>query len=189
MELRCNHVRQHLTGFTLSFLDRTHGIVVGLTAAFLLYTRSAGVAYFAAGASTCSLTVKLIKRAIRQPRPPPSIAGRRVKASYGMPSTHSATITFFATYILLTCQHLPIHKTLPQNPVIVRLMPPLVTTPWALAIIMSRVWLGYHTWPQVAAGSAYGVGMTFVWFMLWTRAGLNEVGVYLEEVAWQLFGW
>ncbi|KXN82101.1 Dolichyldiphosphatase 1, partial [Leucoagaricus sp. SymC.cos] len=167
----------------------THGTVVGLTAAFLLYTRSAGVAYFVVGAVTCSVTVKLVKRAIRQPRPPPSLAGRKMKASYGMPSTHSATITFFAAYILLACQNLPIHRTLPQSPAATRLIPPLIAIPWALAIMMSRVWLGYHTWAQVTAGSAYGVVATGAWFMLWTRTGLNVVGRYLEEVAWQWFGW
>lgn len=61
---------------------QTNGIVTSLTAAFVLYTRSAGVAYFAAGAVSCSLTVKLIKRGIQQPRPP-VLAGRKVKASYG----------------------------------------------------------------------------------------------------------
>jgi dolichyldiphosphatase len=62
----------------------TDAIVTSLTAACILYTRSAGVVYFATGASTCSITVKLIKRAIRQPRPPPhALAGRRVKASFG----------------------------------------------------------------------------------------------------------
>lgn len=59
-------------------------IVISLTAACILYTRSVGVVYFAAGASTCSITVKLIKRAIRQPRPPPHVlVGRRVKVSFG----------------------------------------------------------------------------------------------------------
>ncbi|KAJ3571885.1 hypothetical protein NP233_g3457 [Leucocoprinus birnbaumii] len=180
---------RYLTNFVLSFLDKTHPVVIGLTGSFLLYTRSAGVAYFAAGASTCSLTVKLIKRAIRQPRPPPSLVRRKVKASYGMPSTHSATITFFAAYIFLACKNLPIHKTLSPNPTITRLMPPLITTPWALAIMMSRVWLGYHTWPQVAAGSAYGITLTMLWFALWTRAGLNDLGRRVEEVVWQRFGW
>jgi dolichyldiphosphatase len=62
---------------------QTQPIVIGLTAACLLYTRSAGVGHFVAGASTCTFTVKLIKRTIRQPRPPPSLAGRKAKASYG----------------------------------------------------------------------------------------------------------
>jgi dolichyldiphosphatase len=106
-----------------------------------------------------------------------------------MPSTHSAAVTFFAAYILLAARYLPIHKTLPQNTVVTRLLPPLVTTPWAAAIMMSRVWLGYHTWTQVATGFAYGVALTLLWFMLWIRLGLNETGGYFEEVVWQWFGW
>ncbi|KAF9451042.1 PAP2-domain-containing protein [Macrolepiota fuliginosa MF-IS2] len=184
-----NHVSHNFTRLALSFLDKTNGIVTSLTATFLLYTRSSGVAYFVAGASTCSLTVKLIKRAIQQPRPPPMLAGRKTKASYGMPSTHSATITFFTAYILLACLYLPTHKTLPLNPFVTRLMPPLVTIPWAVAIIMSRVWLGYHTWAQVAAGSAYGGALAMVWFTLWTGSGLNEAGQEVERIVWTSFGW
>jgi len=56
--------------------------VIALTACSLLYTRSIGVAYFAAGAVTCSLSVKVVKRLVRQPRPPP-IVGRKLKTTYG----------------------------------------------------------------------------------------------------------
>lgn len=56
--------------------------VTALTACFILYTRSAGAVYFAIGAVFCSLSVKLVKRIIRQPRPP-NLPGRQVKISYG----------------------------------------------------------------------------------------------------------
>ncbi|EKM82696.1 hypothetical protein AGABI1DRAFT_34460 [Agaricus bisporus var. burnettii JB137-S8] len=161
-------------------------VVISLTAACILYTRSVGVVYFAAGASTCSITVKLIKRAIRQPRPPPHVlVGRRVKASFGMPSTHSATITFFATYIAIASWCLPIHATLPDHARFV----PIVTTPLAMTIVMSRIWLGYHTWPQVAVGCAYGCSLAMMWFMLWTKGGVREVGQVLERGVWKLYGW
>lgn len=61
---------------------QTNAVVTGLTAGFLLYTRSSAVAYFAAGAVVCSLTVKTIKRLVRQPRPVATIRGKR-KTSYG----------------------------------------------------------------------------------------------------------
>ena len=34
-------------------------------------------------------------------------------------------------------------------------------------IVLSRVWLGHHTWPQVAAGSALGACCASFWFKLW----------------------
>ncbi|KAI8989107.1 hypothetical protein BD414DRAFT_577814 [Trametes punicea] len=160
----------------------TNLIVTTLTACVLLYTRSAGVAYFTVGAVLCSITVKLLKRCVRQPRPVTVVVnGRRRKKSYGMPSTHSAVITFFATYISLACAHLPVHPSLPSSPVLTRLVPPLVVVPLASTIAVSRIWLGHHTWPQVAAGCAYGLVFAPVWFELWTR-GLNEYGRVVEAV-------
>lgn len=100
-----------------------------------------------------------------------------------MPSTHSATITFFATYIAFACLYLPIHPSLPTSPA-TRVLPILVSTPWAVTIIGSRIWLGHHTVPQVVAGCACGLILSPVWFSLWTH-GLNEYGRALEHA---LFG-
>ena len=44
-------------------------IVTSSTALILLYSRSVGVFYFAAGATACAFSSKLVKRLIRQPRP------------------------------------------------------------------------------------------------------------------------
>ncbi|KAF8921319.1 PAP2-domain-containing protein [Mucidula mucida] len=157
----------------LKFLDYTNISVTGATASFLLYTRSVGVSYFAAGAVACSMSVKLVKKAIRQPRPPPMV-GARKKVSYGMPSTHSATITYFAVYSTLACAYLPLHPSLPSG-WLMRTIPPLVIVPLALLIALSRLWLGHHTIPQVLAGCSYGILFSCTLFALWTH-GLSEVG-------------
>ncbi|KAF8201802.1 hypothetical protein BJ912DRAFT_946482 [Pholiota molesta] len=163
----------------LAFLDKTNVTVTALAAAFNLYTRSAGVAYFSIGAVVCSFSVKIVKRVVRQPRPPVNISGRKTKVSYGMPSTHSATISYFATYILLASTHLPLHTSL-QPGYTWRVLPPLICLPWAVSIVMSRVWLGHHTWPQVVAGASYGIALASIWYALWV-GGWNAVGVKAEE--------
>ncbi|KAJ7155982.1 hypothetical protein C8R43DRAFT_884150 [Mycena crocata] len=158
----------------LSFLDRTNLTVTVLTASAILLTQgSPGVVYFGAGALSCSISVQILKRAIRQPRP----AFRQKKKTYGMPSTHSATIAYYATFVPLACVYLPLHPSLFPG---ARVLTPLVVLPWAALIALSRVWLGHHTWPQVAVGCAYGVAFAGVWFSLWTR-GLNEHGRMAEE--------
>ncbi|KAI0937267.1 hypothetical protein AcW1_001290 [Taiwanofungus camphoratus] len=162
----------------MRFLDRTNAIVISLTAGFILYTRSAGVAYFTVGAVVSSVTVKIVKRFVRQPRPVQTASGRR-KKTYGMPSTHSAVITYFAAYITLACAFLPIHRSLPSG-TITRLLPPLIVLPWASIIAISRIWLGHHTYPQVVAGVAYGLLFTPIWFTIWIRGG-NEYGRMLEQ--------
>ena len=62
--------------------SQTNAIVMSLTAAVVLYARSAGVAYFAVSAALCSVTVEIIKRFVRQPRPVMTIRGKR-KKTYG----------------------------------------------------------------------------------------------------------
>ncbi|KAJ7172491.1 hypothetical protein C8R46DRAFT_1086142 [Mycena filopes] len=166
----------------LSFLDRTNLTVTGLTAIAILLTRSAGVAYFGAGAVACTLAVKVLKPAIRQPRP---ALGK--KKTYGMPSTHSASVGFFATYVPLACVYLPLHSSVPGGAA-ARLLVPAVVLPWAAMIALSRVWLGHHTWTQVAVGCAFGAAFAGMWFTLWTR-GLDEHGLVVEEFAdWVLGG-
>ncbi|KAJ7774809.1 hypothetical protein B0H16DRAFT_75227 [Mycena metata] len=166
----------------LSCLDRTNITVTAITAIAILLTRSAGVAYVGAGAVACSLSVKVLKRGIQQPRP---LLGK--KKSYGMPSTHSGSAGFFLAYVPLACLYLPLHPSVPGGAV-ARVLVPVVVVPWATLIVLSRVWLGHHTWAQVTVGCAYGIVFAGMWFMLWTR-GLDEYGRTAEDLADSIFGW
>ncbi|KAG2036343.1 hypothetical protein BDR03DRAFT_921508 [Suillus americanus] len=144
------------------FILQTSKVVTVLTAVALLYTRSAGVAFFVTGALSCSKLAKAIKKAIRQERPL-QCSGRKV--SYGMPSSHASTCTFFAVYITLACLELPIHPAFPRFAVFA----PMVVLPWTCMVAMSRVRLGHHTWPQIAAGTLLGVCCAIFWFKLWVE--------------------
>ncbi|KAJ3856021.1 DnaJ domain-containing protein [Lentinula lateritia] len=168
----------------LNFLDKTNTSVTALTAGFILYTQSSGVAYFASGAVACMIAVKIVKKMIRQERPVMQRPGKKRKKTYGMPSTHSTTITYYATYILLSSLYLPIHYTLPQHWT-TRIVPPLIVLPWAALIALSRIWLGHHTLAQVSVGCSFGFGFAWLWFYLWTEA-LNKYGVEAEQI-WQAY--
>lgn len=104
-----------------------------------------------------------------------------------MPSTHSATITFFGTYIPLACIWLPIHPSLPQSR-FTWLVPPLIVVPWASLIAVSRIWLGHHTWQQVAVGCSYGFAFAWLWFTMWSH-GLVEHGRVVEQFLDSQLGW
>ncbi|KAG1831747.1 hypothetical protein EV424DRAFT_1370607 [Suillus variegatus] len=158
----------------LKFLNQTSIIVCALTTAAILHTRSAGVVYFVTGAVLCSALVKSIKKAIRQERPLKD-SGRKV--TYGMPSSHASACTFFAAYITMACLQLPVHPTLPSSIMFV----PVVILPWTFMIVLSRVQLGHHTWPQVAAGTALGVCCASFWFKLWVD---DAAGV--KTTAWEV---
>ncbi|KAH7926337.1 PAP2-domain-containing protein [Leucogyrophana mollusca] len=163
----------------LKFLDETSKVVTSLTAVVLLYTRSAGVAYFGAGALSCACSAKLVKRAIRQERP---VYNSKGKITYGMPSTHASACTFYAVYVPLACLYLPRHPTLDSGVVVV--LAPLLVVPWTSMIVMSRVWLGHHTWSQVLAGTAYGIFFAAVWFRIWLDdfGGVRTLAHTVEEV-------
>ncbi|KAH9175284.1 hypothetical protein EDB89DRAFT_350324 [Lactarius sanguifluus] len=64
--------------------------------------------------------------------------------AHRMPSTHSATITFYGTYIPMACAWLPLHPSLPKGSLF-RTLVTLVTIPWAFTVPGSRIWLGHHT--------------------------------------------
>ncbi|KAF7294948.1 Galactose oxidase [Mycena indigotica] len=177
----------------LYFLDKTNFTVTTLTAAVILFTRSAGVAYFGSTVLATTLSVKyVLKRLIKQPRPP---VGR--KKTYGcafrellrrykllnrhvhrMPSTHSASVSFYATYITLSALQLPLHPSLPPA---ARLFP-VVAIPWAILVMLSRIWLGHHTVAQIAAGCGYGIACAWLSLKLWTAGGLNAYGSAAEQL-------
>ncbi|KAI0347690.1 PAP2-domain-containing protein [Trametopsis cervina] len=167
---------QLLVNTLATFLDKSNVVVSGVTALTILYTRSAGIAYFAAGALVCSRVAKFLKRFVRQPRPF-NPRPRRQKVSYGMPSTHSAVVAHCIVYTLLAARRLPLHPSLPEQ---ARTFGPLIIVPWSAAIAISRIWLGHHTWQQVVAGCLLGVAFAFFWFSNWTN-GLNEYGTYFEQ--------
>jgi len=96
-----------------------------------------------------------------------------------MPSTHSATITFYGTYIPFACVWLPRHVSLPEGPLF-RAFVAFVVVLWTCAVAYSRVLLGYHTAPQVIVGCIYGFAFAWVWFWLWTH-GLGDLAWIVER--------
>lgn len=51
-------------------------------------------------------------------------------------------------------------------------------------IVLSRVWLGYHTWPQVAGGVGFGICFASLWFKIWAEdiGGTGTLGRELERL-------
>ena len=96
-----------------------------------------------------------------------------------MPSTHSSVAAFQATFSILACLYLPIHPSIPIDESR-RYLPILLIIPWAVSVMVSRVRLGYHTWPQVIAGFSWGIPFACVCFKAW-GSGLDVYGQEIEE--------
>lgn len=112
-----------------------------------------------------------------------------------MPSTHSAAMTFMATYITLAAMQLPLHRSIatfitnhPSHEATLRTIGPSVGVVWAALVALSRIWLGHHTPGQVFAGCFVGVCFAFAWFQSYVL-GLNAVGGQLEEWAEGILRW
>ncbi|KIO29312.1 hypothetical protein M407DRAFT_242663 [Tulasnella calospora MUT 4182] len=160
----------------LYFLDHTQEVVIALTACTILYTHfSPGAVYFTTGAVTVSRVAKLLKHIFRKPRP----EGSTEKLTYGMPSTHSSVIIYYATYVSLAALLLrpePPWSALPQY------FGPLFVAPWAVTIAISRIWLGHHTVEQVAAGSTVGVLFGCGWFWWWNHGAAELTSRQLDKI-------
>lgn len=94
-----------------------------------------------------------------------------------MPSTHASGCTFFAVSVLLGSLYLPLHSSL--HPLVV--FAPLVVVPWTSMVVLSRIWLGYHTWAQVAGGVIFGVCFANLWFKIWAE-DVGRIGTLGREV-------
>ncbi|CAE6438295.1 unnamed protein product [Rhizoctonia solani] len=161
----------------------TQSLFISATIVLVLLTRAAGIAYFGLGVIVVCMLAKKLKRMIRQPRP----VGTD-KVTYGMPSTHSAAITFYAVYIILAANLLPIHPAwhFPNSPY-VRVIPSVISLPWATGVSLSRVGLHHHTMSQVGAGCLLGAITAGVWFKLWIM-GVNQWGAVAETGLHTLLG-
>jgi len=93
-----------------------------------------------------------------------------------MPSTHSAAIAFYGTYIPFARAWLPLHASLPESPFVAFVVVPGTCA----AIAWSRFLLGHHTVPQVIVGCIYGFAFACVWFWLWTH-GLGDLAWIVER--------
>lgn len=104
-----------------------------------------------------------------------------------MPSTHSSAVAFMATYIILACSRLPLPASLSwlsaDEEGLVRQIGPVAAVGWAGLVTASRLYLGHHTVPQVAAGIGFGVMFGLGCFSLWTVYGLDGYGALLEREA------
>lgn len=98
-----------------------------------------------------------LKRALKQPRPPSQL--RHGPTDYGMPSAHAQFCFFFAAYVALWARrHWRVGAAWRAAAV-------GAAAVGAAAVTYSRVYLRYHSVPQVCAGAAVGVASGAAWFL------------------------
>ncbi|KAK6354108.1 hypothetical protein TWF730_008526 [Orbilia blumenaviensis] len=117
--------------------------------------REAEIILACAGQLGCEAVNYVLKRVIKEARPT-NLKGK----GYGMPSSHTQFMFFFATYISLW---IAVRNRFIPRPVKLFLL--LSLSFLAVGVAGSRVYLHYHTVKQVLVGSGAGVIIGLGWFV------------------------
>ncbi|GEQ68510.1 hypothetical protein JCM33374_g2178 [Metschnikowia sp. JCM 33374] len=122
----------------------------------------------------------VIKHSVKQPRPEfhRNFGDGSSSLSHGMPSAHSQFMGFYASYylcvVLLQTPCTTLHK--------VGMAVFLVGS--SICVAFSRVYLQYHTTPQVVVGLSVGVVWGLVYFV--ASSLVREVGLVDWVLSWRL---
>ncbi|KAL6902316.1 hypothetical protein ACP4OV_005192 [Aristida adscensionis] len=125
----------------------------GFVSHFLFRRELQGIC-FAAGLLASQALNELIKHSVAQSRP---AYCELLEAcdSHGWPSSHAQYTFFFATYLSLIALRRPRVRFLAS-----------LTWPLAFLTMLSRVYLGYHSVPQVCAGAVVGLVFGAIWYWI-----------------------
>ncbi|GJJ75188.1 dolichyldiphosphatase [Entomortierella parvispora] len=138
---------------TLSPLAITCGII-----ATVLTTRDLTVILMLIGQLLNECTNFVLKRLVKQARPTEYLGD-----GYGMPSSHSQFMAYFATYVIILMFRWGYNGGV--SPIVVTCFVLL----WSSLVIYSRVHLFYHTWQQVVAGTLCGVAFATGYYFFVNR--------------------
>jgi dolichyldiphosphatase len=105
-----------------------------------------------------NLWMQIIKQLVQEPRPF-TCDTLEMCDSYGWPSSHSQFMVFFAVYLTLLATFKFQFSAKYVKDITIGL-------PWAFApiVMLSRVYLGYHSVTQVLAGGSLGILLGSAWF-------------------------
>ncbi|KAI8346591.1 phosphatidic acid phosphatase type 2/haloperoxidase [Mortierella sp. GBAus27b] len=123
------------------------GITCGYIAV-ILSTRDLSVLLMLVGQFLNECINFVLKRTIKQERPTAHL-DLGLGDGYGMPSSHSQFMAYFATYLIILMYR-------GGSPGVITHFLSVGVAIWAVLVIYSRVHLYYHTWQQVVAGSLCG---------------------------------
>lgn len=135
------------------YLNRNTRLLVPLLALMMIaYTKSLASIICTVGGIFTALLAKILKRVIKQKRPSGIVKKSSLldeymeSQGYGMPSSHSMTLSYFAHYVSIKYGYygLPIYVFL-------------------LYTMISRVHYGLHTIPQVLVGFVLGLLSAILW--------------------------
>ncbi|CAI5477926.1 unnamed protein product [Closterium sp. Yama58-4] len=134
-------------------------IAFGCLPTHVVFRRDLRTMFFLLGLLLDDTFNHVIKHSLEMPRPPHTCAALEVCDSHGMPSAHSQFMAFFATFATwLVCYKMDYEDER------WRWVTAILPWPFTFLTMASRVYLGYHTIPQVLAGFTLGILSGSFWF-------------------------
>ncbi|XP_047740607.1 dolichyldiphosphatase 1-like, partial [Hyalella azteca] len=146
--------------------------------ALILFRRDLHTISFFIGNMVCEAVNMIFKYIIKEPRP---FVRPFQYTDYGMPSSHSQMVWFFALYatffVLFRLHHNreSIFEAIWKASIIAAVFC------IASVVVYSRVYLLYHSWAQVIVGSVLGAVLGVGWFFI--------VHVHLTPLFPQIASW
>ncbi|OAQ32909.1 PAP2-domain-containing protein [Linnemannia elongata AG-77] len=122
--------------------------------AVIITSRDLKPAVMFAGQLANELVNLILKRLVKQARPTEYLGD-----GYGMPSSHSQFMAYFATYVVI----LMYRRSIASDPLIPHTVSAVVVL-WSALVVYSRVHLYYHTWQQVVAGTICGFFFAIIYY-------------------------
>lgn len=134
----------------------------------------------------------VVKRAVKQPRPPALCALLGTCEGHGMPSSHAQAVAFAAAALLSVragwadpprpaalrrrswrriaeVARLPTGRKPGPLAAPLRALEPVFALLLTVVVVYGRVYLGYHTWEQAWIGAGMGFAGGLVWSVLLAR--------------------
>lgn len=158
------HVRYHkgdLLGHALSWFSLLPVfIALGGFMSHFFFRRELQAMFFALGLCVNEVINQIVKDLAHEARPL-TCEALEMCDSNGWPSSHSQYMCFFSMYCTLLAT-----RRLQFDDEFRRTFVALLPWPFALTVMYSRVYLGYHTTPQIIAGGSLGMILGAGWFFL-----------------------
>jgi dolichyldiphosphatase len=128
--------------------------IVAFTA-LIVMNRNIKTVYFLTGQLLNELFNLCLKLWIKEPRP------AQLLTDYGMPSSHTQFMWFFTTYSFWYLLNRPAPLKLKRWISVV----PFAILCLTMGVTISRLYLGYHTFKQVAVGFLVGILSGTTWYL------------------------
>ncbi|XP_033643543.1 dolichyldiphosphatase 1-like [Asterias rubens] len=174
-----------IIGKALAYISLSPVIILVSFATLILFRRELHTVTFLCGILFNEMVNWITKHIIKEPRP---ARGNQelLFSEYGMPSSHSQFMWFFAVYTVLFIYirlGLQQHSSSSLLELAWKHCLAIGATMLALIVSFSRVYLAYHTVRQVVCGALLGTILAVPWF------AFNEIfltPLYPQVVSWRI---